>query len=170
MPDLLTGGRSCAGPSPPRRWAPSRSRAALLRQGRRRRQRAEGREERHQSVRRRRQLHGRGGHLRRRLRHRLRRLHQPGARRSGQGPQGQGRAGRRHRPQLQPRFVGGNPPDLIDNSGEDQIGFLGILDQLEELDDLFEANTYEGKKIADIVYPGVKAPARSGTSSSRSTT
>ncbi|MFJ9665398.1 N-acetylglucosamine/diacetylchitobiose ABC transporter substrate-binding protein [Streptomyces sp. NPDC101219] len=61
-------------------------------------------------------------------------------------------------PQLQPRFVGGNPPDLIDNSGEDQIGFLGILDQLEELDDLFEADTYEGKKIADIVYPGVKAP------------
>ncbi|GHA91279.1 N-acetylglucosamine/diacetylchitobiose ABC transporter substrate-binding protein [Streptomyces tendae] len=61
-------------------------------------------------------------------------------------------------PQLQPRFVGGNPPDLIDNSGEDQIGFLGILDQLETLDDLFEANTYEGKKIADIVYPGVKDP------------
>ncbi|WP_313904499.1 N-acetylglucosamine/diacetylchitobiose ABC transporter substrate-binding protein [Streptomyces sp. 15-116A] len=61
-------------------------------------------------------------------------------------------------PELQPRFVGGNPPDLIDNSGEDQIGFLGILDQLEELDDLFEASTYEGKKIADIVYPGVKAP------------
>ncbi|QCB25102.1 N-acetylglucosamine/diacetylchitobiose ABC transporter substrate-binding protein [Streptomyces sp. SS52] len=61
-------------------------------------------------------------------------------------------------PQLQPRFVGGNPPDLIDNSGEDQIGFLGILDQLEELDDLFEANTYEGKKIADVVYPGVKEP------------
>ncbi|MFD9545497.1 N-acetylglucosamine/diacetylchitobiose ABC transporter substrate-binding protein [Streptomyces sp. NPDC060022] len=61
-------------------------------------------------------------------------------------------------PELQPRFVGGNPPDLIDNSGEDQIGFLGILDQLEELDDVFEANTYEGKKIADIVYPGVKDP------------
>ncbi|MET9497051.1 N-acetylglucosamine/diacetylchitobiose ABC transporter substrate-binding protein [Streptomyces sp. NPDC006552] len=61
-------------------------------------------------------------------------------------------------PELQPRFVGGNPPDLIDNSGEDQIGFLGILDQLEELDDVFEANTYEGKKIADIVYPGVKGP------------
>jgi N-acetylglucosamine transport system substrate-binding protein len=61
-------------------------------------------------------------------------------------------------PELQPRFVGGNPPDLIDNSGEDQIGFLGILDQLEELDDVFDANTYEGKKIADIVYPGVKGP------------
>ncbi|MEV1084239.1 N-acetylglucosamine/diacetylchitobiose ABC transporter substrate-binding protein [Streptomyces sp. NPDC050211] len=61
-------------------------------------------------------------------------------------------------PELQPRFVGGNPPDLIDNSGEDQIGFLGILDQLEELDDVFEANNYEGKKIADTVYPGVKDP------------
>ncbi|MZD09852.1 carbohydrate ABC transporter, N-acetylglucosamine/diacetylchitobiose-binding protein [Streptomyces sp. SID5785] len=61
-------------------------------------------------------------------------------------------------PELQPRFVGGNPPDLIDNSGEDQIGFLGILDQLEELDDVFEANNYEGKKIADTVYPNVKDP------------
>lgn len=61
-------------------------------------------------------------------------------------------------PELQPRFVGGNPPDLIDNSGEDQIGFLGILDQLEELDDVFEANNYEGKKIADTVYPNVKEP------------
>ncbi|WP_203645382.1 N-acetylglucosamine/diacetylchitobiose ABC transporter substrate-binding protein [Streptomyces sp. SID14478] len=61
-------------------------------------------------------------------------------------------------PELQPRFVGGNPPDLIDNSGEDQIGFLGILDQLEELDDVFEANNYEGKKIADTVYPNVKKP------------
>ncbi|NGO78519.1 carbohydrate ABC transporter, N-acetylglucosamine/diacetylchitobiose-binding protein [Streptomyces sp. YC504] len=61
-------------------------------------------------------------------------------------------------PQLQPRFVGGNPPDLIDNSGEDQIGFLGILDQLETLDDVFEANNYEGKKIADTVYAGVKVP------------
>ncbi|MFJ8824126.1 N-acetylglucosamine/diacetylchitobiose ABC transporter substrate-binding protein [Streptomyces sp. NPDC102467] len=61
-------------------------------------------------------------------------------------------------PELQPRFVGGNPPDLIDNSGEDQIGFLGILDQLEELDDVLEANNYEGKKIADTLFPGVKDP------------
>ncbi|MFI0235210.1 N-acetylglucosamine/diacetylchitobiose ABC transporter substrate-binding protein [Streptomyces sp. NPDC016845] len=61
-------------------------------------------------------------------------------------------------PELQPRFVGGNPPDLIDNSGEDQIGFLGILDQLEELDDVLEANNYEGKKIADTLYAGVKDP------------
>lgn len=60
--------------------------------------------------------------------------------------------------QLQPRFVGGNPPDLIDNSGANQIGWNTILDQLEPLDDVFEANNYEGTKIADTVYDGVKDP------------
>ncbi|MFF0267254.1 N-acetylglucosamine/diacetylchitobiose ABC transporter substrate-binding protein [Kribbella sp. NPDC004536] len=60
--------------------------------------------------------------------------------------------------QLQPRFVGGNPPDLIDNSGANQIGFNTILDQLETLDDVFEAKNYEGTKIADTLYPGAKNP------------
>jgi N-acetylglucosamine transport system substrate-binding protein len=60
--------------------------------------------------------------------------------------------------QLQPRFVGGNPPDLIDNSGANQIGFNTILDSLETLDDVFEANNYEGTKIADTLYPGAKNP------------
>ena len=58
--------------------------------------------------------------------------------------------------ELQPRFVGGNPPDLIDNSGADLIGFSTIADQLETLDDVFDANNYEGTKIADTLYPGVK--------------
>lgn len=60
--------------------------------------------------------------------------------------------------ELQPRFVGGNPPDLIDNSGAGAIGFNTILDQLETLDDVFEANNYEGTKIADTLYPNVKEP------------
>jgi len=60
--------------------------------------------------------------------------------------------------QLQPRFVGGNPPDLIDNSGANNIGFNTIADQLSELDDVFEANNYEGTKIADTLYPKVKEP------------
>ena len=60
--------------------------------------------------------------------------------------------------QLQPRFVGGNPPDLIDNSGENAIGFSAIEQQLETLDDVFEANNYEGKKISDTLYPNVKLP------------
>jgi N-acetylglucosamine transport system substrate-binding protein len=60
--------------------------------------------------------------------------------------------------QLQPRFAGGNPPDLIDNSGANAIGFSTILKSLSELDDVFEANNYEGTKIADTVYPHVKDP------------
>ncbi|GAB3409018.1 N-acetylglucosamine/diacetylchitobiose ABC transporter substrate-binding protein [Schumannella luteola] len=59
---------------------------------------------------------------------------------------------------LQPRFVGGNPPDLIDNSGADAIGFNSILDQLEELQDVLDANNLEGTKISDTLYPGVLTP------------
>ncbi|MCX7523351.1 N-acetylglucosamine/diacetylchitobiose ABC transporter substrate-binding protein [Microbacterium sp. STN6] len=60
--------------------------------------------------------------------------------------------------QLQPRFVGGNPPDLIDNSGAGAIGFNTILDQLSELDDVLASNNLEGTKISDTVYPHVKDP------------
>ena len=60
--------------------------------------------------------------------------------------------------QLQPRFVSGNPPDLVDNSGANSIGFNTILKSLATLDDVFEANNYEGTKIADTVYPHVKDP------------
>src|SRR5690625_1852533 len=35
--------------------------------------------------------------------------------------------------ELQPRFTGGNPPDLIDNSGANAIGLRSILDQVEDL-------------------------------------
>ncbi|MDN5761452.1 MAG: N-acetylglucosamine/diacetylchitobiose ABC transporter substrate-binding protein [Microlunatus sp.] len=64
--------------------------------------------------------------------------------------------------QLQPRFVGGNPPDLIDNSGANSMGFNTILNQLDPLDDVFEANNYEGTKIADTLYPHVKDPGTFG--------
>jgi N-acetylglucosamine transport system substrate-binding protein len=60
--------------------------------------------------------------------------------------------------QLQPRFVGGTPPDLIDNSGANAIGFNVIAKQCETLDDVFEANNYEGTKISDTLYPNVKVP------------
>src|SRR6185312_10729767 len=39
--------------------------------------------------------------------------------------------------ELQPRFVGGTPPDLIDNSGANAIGLNTIKDQLEDLSDVF---------------------------------
>ncbi len=60
--------------------------------------------------------------------------------------------------ELQPRFVGGNPPDLIDNSGAGAIGFNTILDQLSPLDDVLAANNLEGAPISSTLYDGVQAP------------
>lgn len=60
--------------------------------------------------------------------------------------------------ELQPRFVAGDPPDLVDNSGANQIGLNTIRDQLETLDDVIAANNLEGTKISDTLFPGVTAP------------
>ncbi|MET0480979.1 MAG: extracellular solute-binding protein, partial [Mycetocola sp.] len=60
--------------------------------------------------------------------------------------------------ELQPRFVGGNPPDLIDNSGAGLIGMNTILDQLEDLSDVIDADNLEGDKIRDTLYGGVLEP------------
>lgn len=64
--------------------------------------------------------------------------------------------------ELQPRFVGGNPPDLVDNSGANSIGWNTILDQLEDLSDVLESENLEGKKISDTLFDGVKAPGTFG--------
>jgi N-acetylglucosamine transport system substrate-binding protein len=60
--------------------------------------------------------------------------------------------------ELQPRFVGGDPPDLIDNSGENAIGFSTILDQLEDLGDVLDADNLEGTRIRDTLFGGVETP------------
>ncbi len=54
--------------------------------------------------------------------------------------------------ELQPKFVAGNPPDIIDNSGAGAIGMVSIVDQLEDLTSVLNANSYEGKKLADAVF------------------
>ncbi len=59
---------------------------------------------------------------------------------------------------LQPRFVAGNPPDVIDNSGAGLIGINTIREQLADLTDVINADNYEGTKIADTLYAGVTAP------------
>jgi N-acetylglucosamine transport system substrate-binding protein len=59
---------------------------------------------------------------------------------------------------LQPRFVAGNPPDVVDNSGAGEIGINTIRDQLSELTDVIEAKNYEGTVIKDTLYPGVTNP------------
>lgn len=59
--------------------------------------------------------------------------------------------------ELQPRFVGGNPPDLIDNSGANQIGWNTIIDQLEDLGDVLDSENTDGTKIRDTLFGGVEA-------------
>jgi N-acetylglucosamine transport system substrate-binding protein len=64
--------------------------------------------------------------------------------------------------ELQPRFVGGNPPDLVDNSGAQAIGLNTILDQLEDLTDVIDAPNLEGVTIRDTLFGGVLSPGTFG--------
>ncbi|MGD7789507.1 N-acetylglucosamine/diacetylchitobiose ABC transporter substrate-binding protein [Propionibacteriaceae bacterium Y1700] len=56
--------------------------------------------------------------------------------------------------ELQPRFTGGNPPDMFNNSGSGSIALRSILDQVEDLKELMQAPNHEGVTIADTLYPG----------------
>ncbi|MCK6066556.1 carbohydrate ABC transporter, N-acetylglucosamine/diacetylchitobiose-binding protein [Microbacterium sp. dk485] len=58
--------------------------------------------------------------------------------------------------ELQPRFVGGDPPDLFSNDGAAPIPTDTIIGQLEPLDDLWDAENLDGVKIADAVFPSVR--------------
>jgi N-acetylglucosamine transport system substrate-binding protein len=60
---------------------------------------------------------------------------------------------------LQPRFNQGNPPDLIDNSGAEQMD-MGVLvgkNQLADLTALLDAPSYDDpkKKVRDTLRPGI---------------
>jgi N-acetylglucosamine transport system substrate-binding protein len=59
---------------------------------------------------------------------------------------------------LQPRFVGGDPPDFVNNSGTGQIplGQLVTDKQLYDLSDLFDAPSWDdpSKKVRDTLIPG----------------
>ncbi|MFE3824626.1 N-acetylglucosamine/diacetylchitobiose ABC transporter substrate-binding protein [Streptomyces sp. NPDC059092] len=61
--------------------------------------------------------------------------------------------------ELQPRFNGGTPPDLIDNSGAEQMdmGVLAGKKQLTDLTPLMDAPSYDdpAKKVRDTLRPGV---------------
>ncbi|MFE2637556.1 N-acetylglucosamine/diacetylchitobiose ABC transporter substrate-binding protein [Streptomyces scopuliridis] len=61
--------------------------------------------------------------------------------------------------ELQPRFNGGTPPDLIDNSGAEQMdmGVLAGKKQLADLTPLMDAPSFDdpAKKVRDTLRPGV---------------
>ena len=102
--------------------------------------------ERHQPVRCGVRLDGRRRHLQRRLRHRLRAVRRQAGPVEAAGCDGEGYTHHqgRHR-HCSRASSAGNPPDVIDNCGADQIGFNSILDQLAELNDVIEAKNFEGK-------------------------
>lgn len=58
--------------------------------------------------------------------------------------------------ELQPRFVGGTPPDVFLNDGADQIATTSILNELSTLEDLFAAKNHDGVVIEEALFPGVK--------------
>ncbi|MFE9655701.1 N-acetylglucosamine/diacetylchitobiose ABC transporter substrate-binding protein [Micromonospora sp. NPDC006431] len=59
---------------------------------------------------------------------------------------------------LQPRFVDGNPPDVVNNSGAGQIDFNGLVSQnaVADLSELLDAPSLDipGKKVRDTLLPG----------------
>lgn len=59
---------------------------------------------------------------------------------------------------LQPRFVDGTPPDVVNNSGAAQIDFNGLVSQnaLADLGELLDAPSLDvpGKKVRDTLLPG----------------
>ena len=59
--------------------------------------------------------------------------------------------------ELQPRFVGGNPPDLLDNQGRYTIPISSIIDQLATYDEFWNVVGYDGVPVKDAVMDGVKA-------------
>lgn len=65
--------------------------------------------------------------------------------------------------ELQPRFVGGTPPDVIDDSGANLIGINTILSELDDLSSVINAKNLEGKTIKDTLYPGVLATGQFGS-------
>ncbi|MFI9585825.1 N-acetylglucosamine/diacetylchitobiose ABC transporter substrate-binding protein [Streptomyces sp. NPDC052236] len=60
-------------------------------------------------------------------------------------------------PKLTPRFAGGNPPDVIDNSGADHLDMnkLSTQGQLQDLNALLDAPSMDdaAKKIRDTIHP-----------------
>jgi N-acetylglucosamine transport system substrate-binding protein len=63
---------------------------------------------------------------------------------------------------LQPRFVDGNPPDMVNNSGSGQIDFNSLVSQgaLADLAPLLDAPSLDDpkKKVRDTLLPGALLP------------
>lgn len=70
-------------------------------------------------------------------------------------------------PKLQPRFAGGNPPDIMDNSGADSLDTAALAKQgkLSDLTPLLDATTIDdpSKKIRDVLIAGTVEQGQYGS-------
>ncbi len=57
---------------------------------------------------------------------------------------------------LQPRFAAGNPPDVVDNDGANEMAIGQLSSSLSDLSDLLDAPSLDipGKKVRDTFLPG----------------
>ncbi|MGA4864811.1 N-acetylglucosamine/diacetylchitobiose ABC transporter substrate-binding protein [Streptomyces lavendulocolor] len=69
-------------------------------------------------------------------------------------------------PKLTPRFAGGNPPDVIDNSGADHLDMnkLSTQGQLQDLAALLDAPSLDdpAKKVRDTIHPSTVEKGKHG--------
>ncbi|MDT9690106.1 N-acetylglucosamine/diacetylchitobiose ABC transporter substrate-binding protein [Streptomyces sp. P9(2023)] len=69
-------------------------------------------------------------------------------------------------PKLTPRFAGGNPPDVIDNSGADHLDMnkLSTQGQLQDLNVLLDASSMDdpAKKVRDTIHPSTIEKGKHG--------
>ena len=63
-------------------------------------------------------------------------------------------------PELQPRFVAGEPPDVFDNSGAQAMNSAALISegQLATLDELIKAPSIDGGTIEESLLPGALEP------------
>ncbi|MDR2378149.1 MAG: extracellular solute-binding protein, partial [Bifidobacteriaceae bacterium] len=59
--------------------------------------------------------------------------------------------------EFQPRFVAGDPPDLLTEGSGEHLPVTDMLDQLASFEELWNTPNYDGVKISDAVYPAVKS-------------
>ncbi|MFI1864613.1 N-acetylglucosamine/diacetylchitobiose ABC transporter substrate-binding protein [Streptomyces jumonjinensis] len=69
-------------------------------------------------------------------------------------------------PKLTPRFAGGNPPDVIDNSGAGHLDMnkLSSQGQLQDLAELLDAPSLDdpAKKVRDVIHPSTLEKGKHG--------
>lgn len=63
-------------------------------------------------------------------------------------------------PELQPRFIGGTPPDLFDNSGAQSMNQSALISEqkLAQIEALLTAESVDGGTVEDSLLPGATAP------------